>query len=208
VILWSERYRRVRRRVLARRRSVAALLAAVAVFATVRTLQPRPAPTQPVVVAAHDLDAGSLLGQEDLATTRLRPGQAPQGALPAADLTGRTVAAPVRAGTPLTDRSVVGPGLAAGYPGRVVVPVRLGDPDVATRLRPGDHIDLVAARPDGGEARVVALDAVVVTVPPPADDGASALDSGSLVVVAVAETTAPALAEAGVSAFISPVLRR
>jgi hypothetical protein len=47
---------------------------------------------------------------------------------------GRTLAGPVRAGEPVTDVRLVSPSLAAGYPGRVLVPVRIADADQIGRI--------------------------------------------------------------------------
>ena len=84
---------------------------------------------------------------------------------PAAVL-GRTLAAPVRRGAPLTDLSVVSRPLTSAYPGRVATPVRVADGGVVDLLRVGDLVDLVAADPQGrAAARTVASRVTVIAIP-------------------------------------------
>jgi Flp pilus assembly protein CpaB len=176
--------------VVLRRRWIAAVLAALAVLVGLRGTAPAEAPTRPVVVAARDLPGGEPLTAGDLAVRRLPleavPPAAPRGP---ASLTGRTLAAPVRAGEVLTDRRVVAPTTVAGYPGLVAVPVRVAEAGVLRPLRVGDVIDLVAAPVEGaGRAFVAAPGARVLAVPAEHEkDRATAVDAigGGLLVVAV-----------------------
>ncbi|HSV41049.1 MAG TPA: RcpC/CpaB family pilus assembly protein, partial [Nocardioidaceae bacterium] len=98
-----------------------------------------------------------------------------------------------------------------GYPGLVAAPVRVGDADVVSLLRVGDRIDLVAADPQGLQASVVAEGVPVLALPQP-DREAAFEDTGStagrLVIVAVPEASAVEIAQAGVSSYISVVIRR
>jgi Flp pilus assembly protein CpaB len=128
------------------RRLVAALLLAAAAAVTVGALAPAPPPTRPVVVAARDLPAGHRLAADDLAVRDLPPPARPAGAVPDVPAAlGRTVAAGVRRGEPLTDARLVGPGLLAGSPaGQVAAPVRVADPAEAALVRPGDVVDVLA----------------------------------------------------------------
>ena len=78
-------------------------------------------------------------------------GAGPSGALASvADLPGRPLAGPVRAGEPLTDVRLLGPALLDALPGdaeeRVAVPVRLADAGVTQLLAVGDRVDVLAAR--------------------------------------------------------------
>jgi Flp pilus assembly protein CpaB len=197
------RHRRaVRRVVLARRRPLAALLAAAAVLATVQQLRPPPPETVSVVAAARDLPAGSVLRASDLVAVDYPAGTAPAGLVRHA--VGRLLAAPMRAGEPLTDVRLVGAALAAAYPDAVAVPVRLPDAAMAALLRVGDRIDLVAADPQGGAARVVATGLTVVAVPAVEDEsfGDGGLP-GRLVVLAAPESAREELAQAAVTGFLS-----
>lgn len=196
--------RPVRRAVLARRRVLAALLAALAVASGVHAATAAPPSTVPVLVAARDLPSGAVLTVDDLRTVGFAPGSLPSGAV--ADPVGRTLAAPLRAGEPLTDVRLVGPALTDGYPGLVAVPVRLPDAGVAALLAVGDEVDLVSADPEGGAAVVVAADVPVLALPreDPASSGLSATGlGGRLVVVGALPTEAARIADASVRTFLT-----
>ncbi|MGN6330074.1 MAG: Flp pilus assembly protein CpaB [Motilibacteraceae bacterium] len=225
-------------RLLARhRRLAAALLLAAAAAVVVGALAPAPPPTRPVVVAAHDLPAGRRLTADDLAVRDLPPPARPAGAVPDVPAAlGRTVAAGVRRGEPLTDARLVGPGLLAGAPaGQVAAPVRVADAAEAALVRPGDVVDVLAVttaqaptagsatavgestdvaeveRPDVAPAAATVAAGVRVLATPSADDAGAAggLDGlgGALVVVATDPATARALAAAAAVARLSLVLR-
>ena len=189
---------------------VAGALTATGVLAALPALAPASGPSVLVVAAAHDLQPGHPLTAGDLTTVAL-----PQDLVPAGTLTtvaaalGHTAAGAVRRGEPLTDVRLVAPGLLEGYPGMVAAPVRVADPAAVRLLSVGDRIDLVAVSPDGGGATVVAESVPVVAVPGTAPGGTAddGLVGGALVVVAVPEDGALALAEASVQAVISVVLR-
>ena len=154
-----------------------------------------------MLTAARDLPAGTTLGRDDLTTVDYAAGTAPTGL--ARDVVGRMLAAPVRAGEPLTDIRLVGVPLAAAYPDAVAMPVRLPDAGMADLLRVGDHIDLVAADPQGSVARVVATDLAVVALPAPDDETTSSGLPGRLVVLAAPEAVREELAQAAVTGFLT-----
>lgn len=186
---------------LARRRLLAALLAGVAVAAGLQATAAPPPPTVPVRVAARDLPAGTVLAASDLTSAAYAPGTAP--AALADDAVGRTLAAPLRSGEPVTDVRLVGPALTEGHPGLVAVPVRLPDAGMAALLRVGDVIDLVAADPQGGEPALVAAGVPVLALPgEPADAGPTAL-GGRLVVVGARPDAVPLIADAAVRLFLT-----
>ena len=164
---------------LARRRPLAALLAAAPCSPASMSCRPPPPDVEAVLTAARDLPAGTTLGRDDLATVDYAAGTAPAGM--ADDAVGRILAAPVRAGEPLTDVRLVGAPLAAAYPGSVAVPVRLPDAGMAALLRVGDRIDLVAADPQGARARVVADRPPVVALPAADEEATSSGLPGRLV---------------------------
>ena len=175
-----------------RRRWLAAGLAGLAALLALRATSPPPPPTRPVVVAAHDLAAGRALSAGDLVVRRLPPEAVPSGAASTTGRwAGRVLAGPVRSGEVLTDRRVVEPGLVAGYPGMVAVPVRVAEAGVLRLLRVGDEVDLVAAPVEGaGRAYVAAPAARVVAVPRAEQAGSAPVDTvdavgGGLVVVGV-----------------------
>ncbi|MQA32773.1 Flp pilus assembly protein CpaB [Modestobacter roseus] len=196
-------------------RQVAA--ASLAGLALVLALRPAPSPpagpvTVPVVVAAVDLPAGAVLTDGELAVARLPETAAPAGATAEPDeLTGQVLASPVRAGEPVTDVRLIGPGLWSATPdGQVAAPVRLADLAVATLLRPGDRVDVLSAAADDGaepSVEVVAADALVLTTPPPARDGPLTSDAG-LLVLAVDPDTAAGLAAAAATGTLTVTLGR
>ena len=197
--------RRVRRTVLARRRPLAAVLAALAVGAAVQAASPPAPPTRLVLTAARDLPAGTVVTHGDLARVAFAPGSVPVGVVASASAAvGRTTAAPLRAGEPVTDVRRVGASLLDGYPGLVAAPVRIADPGAVGLLRVGDRVDGVAADPQGRAATEVVAEGAVVVSLPEVDEGA--LATGGLVVLAVPEETAHELAGAGVTRYLSVLI--
>ena len=196
--------RSVRRAVLARRRLLAALLTAVPV-ATGLHAATAPLPAQvPVLVAAHDLPAGTVLGDDDVRRVGFAPGSVPDGGID--DPAGRTLAAPLRSGEPVTDVRLVGPALTDGYPGLVAVPVRLPDAGMAGLLRVGDEIDLLSADPERRSAETVAADVPVLALPDaPVETGATGL-TGRLVVIGAAPGDVARIADASVRTFLTITL--
>jgi Flp pilus assembly protein CpaB len=193
--------RAVRRTVLARRRLLAGLLTAVAVAAGLHTARAAPPPQVEVLVAAHDLPAGEVLDAGDVRRVGFAPDSVPGGV--ARDPEGRTLAAPLRAGEPLTDVRLVGPALTDGYPGLVAVPVRLPDAGMAGLLRVGDRIDLVSADPQGRSAETIAADVPVLALPDtPTEAGAAGL-TGRLVVVGAQPAEVARIADASVRTFVT-----
>lgn len=192
------RARSARRAVLARRRPLAALLTATAVLVGVRTVAAPPPATTGVLVAARDLPAGTTLVADHLTTVDFAEGTEPSAV--AAQPVGRTLAAPVSAGEPITDPRLLGQGLAQAHDGLAVLPVRLPDAGAAALLRPGDRIDLLATAPSG-ETRTIADHVWVVTLGP-ASEGDSGV-SGRLVVVAVSEASSEQVTSASVTEFLT-----
>ena len=197
--------RRVRRGWLRHRRLIAAALAAGAALCLVRVVAPPQPALDPVVVAAHDLPGGAVIGTGDVRTVEMPPDVVPEGAFKAtAAAVGASVAAPMRAGEPLTDRRVLGDSLIAGYPaGSEAVPVRIEDAEVVALLRPGDRIDLYASTGDQGSATRIVTDAIVVMLPEVTDDRGS----GALIVLAVDELEAIKVASASATGVLTVSLR-
>jgi Flp pilus assembly protein CpaB len=171
------------------------LLAASSALGATRP-RPRSASVAPVVVAARDLPAGSVLGHADLAVARwparLRPAGARAGPQ---TLLGRRLAGPIRAREPVTDARLVGGALTRGLPAHTVAaPLLLDDPHAADVVQAGDRVtvletpraaDPAAAAPTvRGAVTRVAEHVLVLAVLPGADDAAAE------VVLAVDESTA------------------
>jgi len=208
---------RARRAVWSRRRPLAALLAAGAVAAGLRVVAAPPPETVPVLVASRDLPAGAPVSTDDV-TTRAWPVEVvPDGVATLDDVVGRVLAAPLRSGEAVTDARVGGAGFAATAPGLTALPVRLPDAGVADLLTPGDRIDLIATDPADGAVETVAEGVLVLAVPAPdasgsglagASAGASGPLGGRLVVLAVSDDTAAAVASAAVSRFLTVAFSR
>ncbi|QGQ20182.1 hypothetical protein GC089_14435 [Cellulomonas sp. JZ18] len=123
------------------------------------------------------------------------------GAAPVVDLPARQVLTP----------SLLATGTPTGPPGTVVAAVRLDDPAVAALLAPGTHVDLVAARPEGGAGDTVARRALVLPAPVPSPGGGDGLlpggdDGGAPVLVAVTPEEAVRIAAASASARLVAVV--
>ncbi len=198
-----------RRLLIRHRRALAALLAAGAVGAGLLVVAPPPPPSTDVVVASHDLRAGRSVTGHDLTTVAMPAELTPRGARSdPAGLVGRVLTGPVRSGEPITDVRVLGDPLLAGYgPGRVALPVRMGDAAAVSLLRAGDRIDVLAIDPaTGGTAVVVAAAVPVITVP--AIPEGAAEPAGGLVLLAVSDAAARRISTASVVGPLTFVLTR
>ena len=201
--------RRLRRRVLAHRRLLAAMLALVAVVLGVQAARPADPASARLIVAARDLAPGTRLDDADLTTVRVPPDAVPGGAATVpGDLSGHVLAAGVRRGEPVTDLRLVGPALTAGRTDLVAVPVRLPDPEMAALLRVGDHVRLLATDAADGQTRTVAPDAEVLALPDPGDDPARSGTAagglaGRLIVAGVPEELVTAVTSASVRDFLT-----
>jgi Flp pilus assembly protein CpaB len=211
--------------VVRRRRPLAALLAGLSLLLALTALRPAPTDrvargrTVSVLVAAHDLAAGGVLRDRDVRTASYPVSLVPDGAVRPGDVvSGRQLVLPVRAGEPLTDVRFLADGLLSRLtgPGSVAAPVRIADAAELTLIRPGSHVDVLAApssesggqtghgAPADGSAVTIANDAVVLSVPQTAT---SAVTDGGLVVLAVPGATARALAAAAATDRLSLILR-
>lgn len=171
------------RRLLGRRdwpRSLAlrrALAIALALLAVVLALHPDAAGTasRRIVVAARDLAPGTTLRPGDVVPRTLPVGAVPDGAQgDRTAVSGHVLVSAARSGEPITDARLIGRAnarLSGAAADAVSVGVRLADPAVAELLRPGAHVDVVAAAPEGIGAvtdaprdSVLAANAVVVTI--------------------------------------------
>jgi Flp pilus assembly protein CpaB len=202
----------IRRTVLLRRRLLAAVLTGAAVLAGLQATAPAPLPSDRVLTAAHDLDAGTVLRADDLTRVAFADGTAPSGASSLAEAVGRTLAAPLRRGEPVTDVRLVGAGLLEGYVGLVAVPVRIPDADVVALMKVGDRINLLSTDPRGGGTETVVSDVPILALPHPVDAAAGAVTTaglaGRLVVIGTSPETSELVADAAVRGFLSVTLSR
>ncbi|HWD06866.1 MAG TPA: SAF domain-containing protein [Amycolatopsis sp.] len=167
----------------------------------------RGAPTTATVVSAHDLPAGSVLRAADLRLADIPDDVRPAGALRRIDdAVGRLLSGAARPGEPLTDIRLLGAGLPAkGESGAVTVAVRLADAAVAELLRPGQHVDVVAAPDATHTASALVRDATVVTVHQPGGGGAA--DKGPLVLLALPVGVAAEVAATSLERPVTVTLR-
>ncbi|UFS93781.1 SAF domain-containing protein [Nocardia huaxiensis] len=121
-----------------------------------------------VLVAARDLAPGHVVSHDDLRVVAREAGTLPGGAVgDAGSLVGGTLTSAVGAGEVMTELRIVGPRLAAVSVGSAdarIVPIRLADNAIADILRGGDRVDVVAGAEEGRAARLLAGDAVVVSI--------------------------------------------
>ncbi|MDQ3764064.1 MAG: SAF domain-containing protein [Actinomycetota bacterium] len=195
------------RTLLLRRVAAAVLVGLAAVLALIP--DQRSSTEDAVVVAARDLTPGTVLEASGI-TLRGLPAQAiPDGAArtPAAVL-GRTLAAPVRRGEPLTDVRLTGPDLARAVstnPDAVSVPLRLADPGVAALLHPGAAVDVVTVGERQDEPVVLARDARVLAV---LEAGIrTGAHDGRLVLIALDPVAAARVAAASISQTLTVTVR-
>jgi len=187
-------------RTLLLRRVAAALLVGLAV---VLALTPGEGEStgDVVVVAARDLAPGTVLAPSEVTLRELPAAVTPDGATRFPDaVLGRTLAAPVRRGEPLTDVRLTGSELARAAStntGAVSVPLRLADPGVAALLHIGAAVDVVTAGERQDEPVVLARGARVVAVLE-TDNRTEARD-GRLVLVALDPAAAIRVAAASIA---------
>lgn len=163
----------------------------------------------PVVVAARDLTPGTTLDAAEVVLHGVPAQAVPDGAARATTaVLGRTLAAPVRRGEPLTDVRLAGPALARAVsadPDAISVPLRLPDPDIAALLHPGARVDVVTLDERNAEPVVLARGARVLAVLEPADD--TRTTEGRLVLVALDAAGATRVAAASLSQPLTVTVR-
>ncbi|MGH4012897.1 MAG: SAF domain-containing protein [Pseudonocardiaceae bacterium] len=194
------------------RRAAAALLVGLAAVLAL-TSATGSAAGVPVVVAARDLSPGTVLDAGAVTLRELPSQVVPDGAAGVtAAVLGRTLAAPVRRGEPLTDVRLAGPDLlraVSADPAAVSVPLRLPDPDVAALLHPGSVVDVVTLGARQDEPVVLAHGARVLAVLDPgtgASTGAQAAE-GRMVLVALEPAAATRVAAASLSRALTVTVR-
>jgi pilus assembly protein CpaB len=185
-------------RTLLLRRGAAAVLVGVA---AVLALTSGKGSTVAVVVAARDLAPGTVLEAREVMLREVPASVVPDGsAATPVTVLGRTLAAPVRRGEPLTDVRLTGPDLArtvSAGPDAVSVPLRLADPDVAALLHPGTTVDVVTVGERQDEPVVLARSARVLAVLEAAPR--TGARDGRLVLIALDPGAATRVAAASIS---------
>ncbi len=205
----------MRRALLRHRRLLAAVLLCAAAGTCVEAFLPRAEPGTPVIAAASDLAAGTVLAAADLRILALPSSAVPPGAQTRReDLLGQRLAAPLRRGDIITDTRLVGPGLLTGTaPGTVAVPLRPADPSTVRLVGAGQRVDVVVSTGNGYEtaaaSEVIARNLAVLWSSPGEDPSsawsASPAEAG-LVVVAASPEDAAALAGSSTAGQVHLVL--
>ena len=155
------------------RRVLSALLAATAVVLVVQQLRPQPEAVTPVLVAARDVPAGTVLTAADLRLEHL-PARSVQPGVRSepGEVVGRRVAAGLARGESLTASRLVPRGPLDGLPpGRVALHVVSADPAGVDLLAPGSSARVYPVA--GGPALAVA--ATVLATDPPDRGGTASL---------------------------------
>ena len=136
--------------------AIAVLAGGSLAYGTYNFMQAGPAqaanmPTQPVVVAAADLQIGTALKKEDLQIINFPQGAAPEGTFSQADeLVGRGLIVPIVKNEPILKAKLASKEAGAGLPpvipeGMRAVSVRVNEVvGVAGYVLPGNRVDVVA----------------------------------------------------------------
>ncbi len=180
------------------RRPVAALLAALLVWVTLAVLtSSRAQDTASVLVAARLVPAGTMLAKDDVRVSSLPKDAVPEGALTSVDrAVGHVVGSGLRPGQMLTDLSLV----AGGPPeGRLVVGVKVSDPDMARLAPPGTRVTLYGA----ASVDPVVSHVLVVAVPAGTADAFGTSSRVGMIMVDVSPAEAGALARAMASSSLT-----
>ncbi len=131
------------------RRTAAVACLGLAVFTALHDHPGATPRAAPVIVASHDLAAGTVLRASDVELADWVPAQIPVRALRTVrQAVGVAIAAAMDRGEPVTAARVRGPGITAGLaPGLVAATVSISNSNTLAFVRPGDRVDLLAAIP-------------------------------------------------------------
>ncbi|MGL4832500.1 MAG: RcpC/CpaB family pilus assembly protein, partial [Propionibacteriaceae bacterium] len=190
------------------RRLTATLMAGLSLFCVVMALQPHPAATTAVVVAVRDVPGGTVLTESDVEIRQLPSSAVPSTALRTmSEAVGKLVTTALPRNSILHGASIVSHSWGSVTQGHVIVPVKLGDADVAALLSPGDIIDVLAT--GESSARVLAQDARVLAIPAKKSGSGFGTTSSDAVLIIIATTAegAQALAQAHSADRISVVVK-
>jgi len=178
------------------RTGVALLALFVALLAGISALTSSETAGTPLVVAARDLSAGTVLSDQDLLVVTAPDDLRPDGCFRGpADLIGRPLSVGLTRGTPLTTAALNTSALTDQAAGEMLVPFRVRDPDIVALLQVGDHLTIVTSTPEG-TVMTVAEHVRVAQLPAQASSGVwgNSGTSGALIVVAAPSSIAGQLA--------------
>jgi len=164
----------------------------------------------PVVVAAHDIDAGSALGGDDLIVRSVPPAAELPATFAAPDAAiGRVAVTSFLAGEPITSTrlAAVGGALASSLPPGSVA-VTLGVDAAPDGLVAGDHVDVFATYAGARPYTTTVAEDVRVLAIGAGDGGAFAVsERGTRITFTAAPDIARTLAGADASAVLALALR-
>jgi Flp pilus assembly protein CpaB len=160
-----------------------------------------------VVKARSQLPGGTVVSASDLVLDRVAASDVPEGVLTdQLALVGKTLAAPVAENQMMTPL-IATAACTSVSPGHVIAPLRLADSALATLLRPGDVVDVIAADVQAEHAAVIAAGARVVTIPELPDELTGPGPEGALVLIDVDTQTAAVVAHASATTTLSIIWR-
>jgi Flp pilus assembly protein CpaB len=160
-----------------------------------------------VVKARSQLPGGTVVSASDLVLDRVAASDVPEGVLTdQLALVGKTLAAPVAENQMMTALIATAAHTSVS-PGHVIAPLRLADSALATLLRPGDVVDVIAADAQAEHAAVIAAGARVVTIPELPDELTGPGPEGALVLIDVDTQTAAVVAHASATTTLSIIWR-
>lgn len=178
------------------RRKIAAVLAALGVFALMSHFSGADEPTSQAVIIRSGVVAGAVLSGSDVMLASLPEHAAPPDALTElSDVVGQSAA------VALSAQTVLQPGLlvagSAPLSGRSLVPITVTDGQLRALLAPGMRVALVSAV--GDVPGIVTEDAVVHPMPQRQDESLMTTRQAALVLVEVPTALAPEVAILGQS---------
>lgn len=189
------------------RRTVAALLVAVAVLAGLNALTAGSPDGVPVVVAARTIAGGQQVAGTDLVVVRVPAATLPDGAATdPAEVVGRTVVVDVPARAVLTP-SVLLDSAGRARAGALALPVRFGESAAVALLRVGTRVDVLGPADGGSGYGVVAADVRVLALPAAGSGGLIDGGDAPLVLLEVSSAQASAVAAAASVSALSFALR-
>ena len=146
-------------------------------YATYNYMQSAPVrtvttPTQPVVVAAADLQLATEIKADDLRIVQWPKGQAPEGAFASpSELIGRGVISPIVRNEPILPGKLAAKGAGSGLPpvippGMRAVSVRVNEViGVAGYVLPGTHVDVLATASPTQQMQDTTTKVVLTNIP-------------------------------------------
>lgn len=202
--MWSVLTQRVQRFILWHRRGIAALAAAVCIFAVVSALTPASHGGRDVVVVVRAVAAGSTVTSDDLSVQKIPDEVIPDNALNSVDAAiGKVAVVPLTPATVVTSAYLLGANSAPT--GTRQVPIRVPDADLVTLLRVGDRVSVVAPSSEGG-SRVIASNTRVAALPQiNAGTGLSTGERSALIVLEVPQDAAAAVSMASLQRSLNLV---